>query len=259
MRLRLRQRAEMRPRMAARPRPRHPPTHPPTAANGRARTGRGPGGRERGSAPGGVRGRPPAVRAALSLRRRRRRSRRHARSCAARDRLCRPFQRGQVEPRQRGHGQARAGAHLQHAGAHAGAQLLRPRRPPCARRPAGLRLRRRLQDQDQGLDSSGGGLSARPADASACLPAARRAARHHGGRRACRGRLRSERGVLPRGADQVRQARSGGAGSADCRHRGGARHPRRRLSDADRHQRAHRRRHPRHSGAISLRWPRPRE
>ena len=160
----------------------HPRTRPPTTANGRARTSRGPGARERGSARGGARSRPPAVRAALPLRRRRRRARWSARAHPARDRLRRPFQRRQVEPRQRAYRPASAGAHLEHTGAHEGAQLFRPGWPAHARRPAGLRLRRRLQTEDQGLDTPRGGLPARQVDAPAGLPAARRKARHHASR-----------------------------------------------------------------------------
>src|SRR3546814_7347286 len=59
-----------------------------------------------------------------------------------------------VEPAERVDRPQDPGAHLQHAGAHAAPELLQPRRAPHSRRPAGLRLRPRVQDRHRTLDAA---------------------------------------------------------------------------------------------------------
>ena len=62
--------------------------------------------------------------------------------------FARPLQCRQVEPDQRADRAAHAGAHLEHAGAHAADQLLRSRRAADAGRPAGLRLCRGVEERE---------------------------------------------------------------------------------------------------------------
>ena len=97
-----------------------------------------------------------------------------------RDRLCRPLQCRQVEPDQRADRAQGAGAHLEHAGPHPGADLLPRRRPAHAGRHAGLRPRRGVEGEDRGLDRADRGVPARPRQPRARLCAGRCAARPQG-------------------------------------------------------------------------------
>ena len=94
-------------------------------------------------------------------------------------------------------------------GPYAADQFLRPRRPALPGRPAGLRLRPGLAVDEGDLAGPGLGLSARPPDAEARLPADRFAARREGHRPRDHEEPRQGRGLLPARADQDRPAQGG--------------------------------------------------
>ena len=114
--------------------------------------------------------------------RRRQHGRRAAADARDRDRLRRPLQCRQVEPDQRAHRPQGARAHLAHARPHPGTDLLPGRGRPQRRGHARLRLCRRRQIQDRGLDRADPRLSARPAQSRARLCADRCAPRAEGDR-----------------------------------------------------------------------------
>ena len=146
---------------------RHPPGHHLSGA---------------GSRPGGAR--PQAVRRADRVPEVGAGAQVPARPDGAGDRLCRALERRQELAAQRAHQPQVAGAHLQHAGPDAGAQLLR-RRPAAAAaagRHARLRLCRRAQGSGQALALPGQRLPARPGGAQAGAGADRFAPRPEAGR-----------------------------------------------------------------------------
>ena len=107
-----------------------------------------------------------------------------ARSRRAGDRVRRPLQRRQELAAQRADQPQGAGAHLEHAGPDAGAQLLRRRRAAAdpAGRHARLRLCRGAEGHGQALALPGERLSARPRGAEARAGAGRFAPRPQGRR-----------------------------------------------------------------------------
>ena len=126
---------------------------------------------------GDDRGGAQAVRRPVRFLLRRGQVRRPAADRRAGDRLRRPLQRRQVVADQRADRPHDAGAHVEHARADAGADLLRPRRPADPGRHAGLRLRRGRQGEIRHLGRPHPRLSARPPVADARLRAGRRTAR----------------------------------------------------------------------------------
>src|SRR5881396_2016956 len=137
-------------------------------------------------------------------------------------RLCRPFQRRQIQPDQRADRPQRAGAYLAYAGPYPGTDLLR--RPWPCRLPAGryarLRLRIRAEDQGRLLDRADPQIPAGSQQSGAGLRAGRCAAWYQGARPR---RAEDARQVGRELSVRPHQGRSGEAirtGAAHCRDRG---------------------------------------